>query len=105
LADAPNRNHGKGKGNFWVAVIAVAVIAAAIGVYLYRSPQEDGARTAIVRIARAFGRLVGYRDRARKPIEVIIREIEHGDEVTRAQTITLLHDDLTEPAEFARVFP
>jgi HEAT repeat protein len=105
MADAPAPDHGKGKGNSWVAVIAVAVIAAAIGVYLYRSPQEDGARTVIVRIARAFGRLVGYQDRARKPIEVIIREIEHGDALTRTQTISLLHVDLTGPAEFARVFP
>ena len=105
MADAPDSNHGKGKGKSWVAVIAVAVIAVAIGVYLYRSPQEDGARTVIVRIAHALGRLVGYRDRARKPIEVMIREIENGDEVTRAQTITLLHDHLTEPAEFVRVFP
>jgi hypothetical protein len=40
MTDAPR--HGKGRGKVWVAMTALAVIAAAIGNYLYRSPQEDG---------------------------------------------------------------
>jgi hypothetical protein len=103
MADGPS--HGKGKGKVWVASTALAVIAAAIGIYLFRSPQEDGARRAIVRIARALGRIIGKEDRARKPIAVIVREIEHGDEVQRTHTIIGLGDELTKPAEFARVFP
>jgi HEAT repeat protein len=42
--------------------------------------------------------------RARKPIEVIVREIQQGDEAQRAQTITLLRLELT-GAELAQVFP
>jgi hypothetical protein len=103
MPDAPSR--GKGRGKAWVASTALAVIAAGIGMYIFRSPQEDEARRRIVRIARALGRLVGMEDRARKPIGVIVREIEHGDEVQRAQTIVLLRYELTKPAEFARVFP
>ena len=92
-------------GRVWVALTALAVIAAAIGIYLFLSPQEDGARRRIVRIARALGGLVGKEDRARKPIGVIVREIEHGDEVQRTQAITLLRSELTKPAELAQVFP
>ena len=57
----------------------------------------------IVRMARGLGRLVGQGDRARKPIGVIVREIEQGDEAQKAQTI-LLCFELTE-AELAQVFP
>jgi len=103
MADAANL--GKGTREAWVKAIALAVIAAAIGVYVYRSPPEDRARRVIVRIATALGWRTGKEDRPRKPIEVVIREIEHGDEVTRTQTITLLFYDLRDSAEFAQVFP
>lgn len=103
MADAPN--HGKGTREVWIKAIAFVVTAAAIGVYVYRSPQEDRARSSFVRIATALGWSASKDDRPRKPIDVVIREIEHGDEVTRTQTITLLFYDLRDRAEFARVFP
>ncbi len=103
MADAPSP--GKGKGKVWVAMTALAVIAAASGSYLYRSPREDRARRTIVRIARALGKLTGFEDRARKPIGVIVQELEHGDEVLRTNTIIGLRYELTKPADFAQVFP
>jgi HEAT repeat protein len=75
-----------------------------MGIYIFLSPQQDGARGRIVRMARVLGRLVGLEDRARIPIAVIIREIEQGDEAQRAQTIALLRNDST-GAELAQVFP
>ena len=54
-------------------------------------------------MARGLGRLVGLEDRARKPIGVIVREIEQGDEARRAQAIVLCRE-LT-GAELAQVFP
>jgi hypothetical protein len=103
MADASN--HSNGPGKVWVALTALAAIAVGIGMYFFRSPQEEGARSVIVRIARAFGRLVGKEDRARKPIGVVVQEIEHADEVQRAHTIIGLRYELTEPAEFVQVFP
>jgi HEAT repeat protein len=60
---------------------------------------------AFVRLARAVRRIAGKDDKARKPIGAIIEDIEQGDEVQRAQTIVGLRYELTEPAEFAQVFP
>src|SRR5271157_1806309 len=50
-------DRGKRTGKAWVALTALAVIAAAFGIYYSLSPQEAGARRVIVRIARAVGRL------------------------------------------------
>jgi hypothetical protein len=94
---------GKRKGRVWVTLTAWAIIAAAIGIYIFLSPQQDGVRRRIARMAQVLGRLVGQEDRARKPIGVIIREIEQGDEAGRVQTI-LRSFELTE-AELAQVFP
>jgi HEAT repeat protein len=47
---------------------------------------------------------VGQEDRARKPIGVIVREIDQGDASQKAQTISLLRYELT-GAELAQVFP
>ena len=102
MPDAPGG--GKRIGRVRVALTALAIIAAAIGIYISLSPQQDETRSRIVRMARGLGRLVGREDRARKPIEVIIREIEQGDEARRAQSIVLLRYELTE-AELAQVFP
>ena len=88
MPDAPDG--GKRIGRVGVALTALATIAAAIGIYIFLSPQQDGARWRIVRMARVLGRLVGQEDRARKPIGVIVREIEQGDEAQRAQAIVLL---------------
>jgi HEAT repeat protein len=88
----------------WVVWIALAVIAAAIGTYAFLSPEHNGARRLIGRVTRAMGKLVGSERRAKKPIEVILREIEHGNEVQRTQAIVLLRYDLAE-ADFAKVFP
>jgi HEAT repeat protein len=103
MADAPN--HGTGKRKVWVALAAIAGIAASIGLYIYQSPQAEGPRRLIVRIGRALGRLAGKDDRAKKPIGVVIQEIEHGGEVQKAQSIALLPYELTDPADFAQVFP
>ena len=54
---------------------------------------------------RGLGRLVGMEDRPRKPIGVMIRGIENGDERQRTQSILELRDGLTKPADFAQVFP
>ena len=101
MPDAPDG--GKRIGRVWVALTALAIIAAAIGIYIFLSPQQDGTRWRIVQMARVLGRLVGLEDRARKPIGVIVREIEQGDEARRAQTIFLCHE-LT-GAELAQAFP
>src|SRR5262245_52800109 len=102
MPDAPDG--GKRIGRAWVALTAWAIIAAAIGIYIFLSRQQDKARSRIVRMARVLGKLVGQGDRARKPIGVIIQEIEQGDEARRAQTIVLLRYELT-GAELAQVFP
>jgi len=102
MADAPNQ--GRERRKVWVALTASAVIVAAIGIYIDQSPQAEGARRVISRITRAIGRLVGKEDQARKPIEVIVREIKQGDQVQRTHTILSLNE-LTKPAEFAQVFP
>ncbi len=93
------------KGNVGVVFALGAVIVAALGIYVFRSPDEDGSRRVVVRIARGLGRLVGMEDRPRKPIGVMIRGIENGDERQRTQAILELRDDLTKPADFAQVFP
>ncbi len=101
MPDAPDG--GKRIGRVRLALTALAIIAAAIGIYISLSPQQDGTRSRIVRMARDVGRRVGLENRARKPIAVIIREIEQGDEAGRAQRIVLCHE-LT-GAELAQVFP
>jgi HEAT repeat protein len=103
MADAPNL--GEGRRKLWVGLIAVAGIATGIGLYVYQSPYAEGARGAVVRIARALRRIAGKDDKASKPIAAVIHEIEHGDEVQKAQTIVGLRYELTEPAELAQVFP
>ncbi len=101
MPDAPVG--GKRIGRVWAVLTAWAIIAAAIGIYIFLSPQQDGTRWRIVRMARGLGRLVGLEDRPRKPIGVIVREIEQGDEARKAQTIVLCQE-LT-GAELAQVFP
>ncbi len=101
MPDAPDG--GKRIGRVWVALTAFATIAAAIGIYIFQSPQQDDARSRIIGMARVLGRLVGLEDRARKPIGVIVQEIEQGDEARKAQTIVLCYE-LAE-AELAQVFP
>jgi HEAT repeat protein len=101
MPDAPDG--GKRIGRVSAALTALAIIAAAIGIYIFLSPQQDGTRWRIVQMARVLGRLVGLGDRARKPIGVIVREIEQGDEAQRVQTIFLCHE-LT-GAELAQAFP
>ncbi len=101
MPDAPDG--GKRIGRVWVALTAFATIAAAIGIYIYQSPQQDDTRWHIVRMARVLRRLVGLEDRARKPIEVIVQQIDQGDEAQKVQTIFLCNE-LT-GAEIAQVFP
>ncbi len=101
MPDAPDG--GKRIGRVRVALTAWAIVAAAIGIYIFLSPQQDETRWRIVRMARGLGRLVGREDRARKPIGVIVREIEQGDEARKAQAIFLCRE-LT-GAELAQVFP
>jgi hypothetical protein len=103
MADASNR--GERRRKLWVGLIAVAAITTSIGLYIYHSPHTEGTRTAFVRFARAVRRIAGKDGHAKKPIEVVIQEIDHGDEVQRAQMIVGLSYELTEPAEIAQVFP
>jgi HEAT repeat protein len=103
MAGAPDQR--KGGRQVWGALAAIAGIAVGIGLYIYRSPQAEGARRLFTRIGRAVGTLAGKEDRNRKPIAVVVQEIENGTEVQKAQTIALLRYELTEPADFARVFP
>ncbi len=101
MPDAPDG--GKRVGRARVTLIAWAIVAAAIGIYIFLSPQQVETRSRIVGMARGLGRLVGREDRARKPIGVIVREIEQGDEARRVQAIFLCRE-LT-GAELAQVFP
>jgi hypothetical protein len=89
---------GKRIGRGWGALIAFATIAVAIGIYIFLSPQQDALRGRVLRLIQKQD------DRARKPIGVIIREIDEGDESQKAQAITFLRHDLT-GAELARVLP
>ena len=75
MPDAPDG--GKRIGKAQVGLIAIAIIAA-IGIYIFLSPQQDDTRMRIVRMAQSLRRLVGLKDPARKPIAVIVREIEQG---------------------------
>ncbi len=101
MSDAPDG--GKRIRRVWVALAGWAIIVAAIGLYGFLSPQQDGTRTKITGMARGIGRLLGLGDRARKPIGVIIQQIDQGDEVSRTQAI-LLCSELTD-AELAQVLP
>ena len=94
---------GKRIRRVWVVLAALATVGAAIGIYIFLSPQQDDTRWHIVQMARGLGRLVGPGDRARKPIGVIVREIEQGDEARRVEAIFLCRE-LT-GAELAQVFP
>ncbi len=101
----PDASEGRKRtGRVWTAWTALAVIVAAIGVYIVRSPQADGMRQGILRMARAIGRLAGKEDQPRKPIAEIVREIELGDEAQKAGTLVSLRYEL-KGADFARVFP
>jgi hypothetical protein len=91
-------------GRGWVASIALLTIAVAVGNYVFRSPQLDGFRWRILRFIRGQGGVVGLEGRARKPIGVIVRDIDQGDESQKVQTISLLRYDLTEE-ELVLVFP
>ncbi len=101
MPDAPPG--GKRIGRLRIALTALAIIVAATGIYIFLSPQQEATRWRIVGIARSLGRLVGRKDRDRKPIGVIVREIEQGDEARKAQAIVLCRE-LT-GAELAQVFP
>jgi preprotein translocase subunit YajC len=79
MADA--RARGKGTGKVWVALTVFVVIATAIWVFYSRARQ------------------------ARKRIEAIVWQIEHGDKVEKTLTIRGLYGDLTRPDQFAQVFP
>ncbi len=94
---------GKRIGRFRVALTAAAIVAATTGIYIFLSPQQEETRSRLVGMARGLGRLVGREDRARKPIGVIVREIEQGDEARKAQAIVLCRE-LT-GAELAQMFP
>jgi hypothetical protein len=101
MPDAPGG--GQRTSRVRVALTALAITAAAIGFYVFVSPQQDDARWRIVRMARGLRRLLGQEYRARKPIGVIVLEIEQGDEARKVQTISR-SSELTE-AELALVFP
>ena len=70
MPDAPDG--GKRIGRVRVGLAAVAIIAA-IGIYIFLSPQQDDTRARIVQMARGLRTLVGLKDRASKPIEDIVR--------------------------------
>ena len=94
----------KKKGQVGVAMAVLAIIVAAIGHYIYRSPEHERTRTCIARMFRDLGRLAGVPDRSRKPFEAIVREIETGDPGQRAQAIVVFRYEL-DPADFGRMFP
>ncbi len=101
----PDPSEGKKRtARGWTVSAAMAVIAAAIGIYILRSPQADGTRQGILRMARAVGKLAGKEDQPGKPIAEIVREIEQGDETQKAQALVSLCSELKD-ADFARVFP
>jgi hypothetical protein len=82
----------------------LAVTAAAAGLYVLRSPEEEDARRGAARFARALARYAGKPDRTGKPVGVVVREIERGDEARKADAIALLRYDLA-PRDFPAVFP
>ncbi len=102
MSNAPKS--GNRISRVWVALIALATIAVAIGIYLLLSPQQDGVRGRIVAFTRGLWRLLSPNDRARKSIGVIVREIDQGDETQRTQAIVLLRFGFT-GAELVQVFP
>jgi hypothetical protein len=102
MSDASKGGNRIGRG--WVALIALTTIALAVGNYVVRSPQLDGFRGRILRFTQGQGGVLGQEGQARKPIGVIVSEIEQGDESQKAQTVSLLRYDLTEE-ELVLVFP
>ncbi len=121
MSNAPDGGEKKRISRTRVALIAlalsVAVIMTAIGLYIYRSPQAYfRAWSLFNRITQAMDGSPDAEDRRRnpgassaqilprKPIEVVIREIEQGEEADRARVIGLTRVDLT-PDELRQVFP
>ena len=51
-----------------ICVAALAAIALSFGLYVIQSPPEDPVRRAVVRSARAVGRLIGVGGHARAPL-------------------------------------
>ena len=87
-----------------LCVAALAAIAFAFGLYVVQSPPEDPVRRAVVRSARAVGRLLGVGD-DRPPIGDAIRRVGQGDENARAVAVLQLRYQATDSARFAQVAP
>ena len=85
MTDAPDG--GKRIGRVWVVLAALATVGAAIGIYIFLSPQQDETGGASSRWHGAWEGWLAREDRARKPIGVIVREIEQGDEARRVEAI------------------
>lgn len=121
MSNAPDGGEKKRNRRARVVLIAVAstaaAILAAIGLSIYQSPRAYlRAWSLFNRITQAMDGSPDAEDRARKqgastaqilprkPIEVVIREIEQGEEADRARSIGLTRVDLT-PDELRQVFP
>jgi hypothetical protein len=88
-----------------IAVVALAAIALSFGLYVIQSPPEDSVRRAVVRTARAVGRLIGVGGNARRPIGDLIRRAEQGDDNARAVAVLQLRYEATDSDRFAQVTP
>lgn len=121
MSDAPDGGEKKRSRRTRVALIALALGAAAImtaiGLYIYQSPQAYFRAWSLYnRITQAMDGSPDAADRPgiqgpsaaqilpRKPIKVVIQEIEQGEEADRARAIGLTRVDLT-PDELRQVFP
>jgi hypothetical protein len=87
------------------SVAALAAIAVSFGLYVIQSPPEYPVRRAVVRSARAVGRLIGVGGDARRPIGDLIRRAEQGDDNARAVAVLELRYEVTDSARFAQVTP
>ncbi|MHB1561766.1 MAG: HEAT repeat domain-containing protein [Isosphaeraceae bacterium] len=121
MSDAPDGGEKKKTSRARVAWIALALSAAAImtaiGLSIYQSPRAYFRAWSLYnRITQAMEGSPDADDRPRnqgasmaqilprKPMEVVIREIEQGEEADRARAIGLTRVDLT-PDELRQVFP
>jgi hypothetical protein len=88
-----------------ISSAALAAIAFGFGLYVIQSPPEDSVRRAVVRSAKAVGRLIGVGGNAQRPIGELIRRVEQGDDNARAVAVLELRYEATDSARFTQVMP
>ena len=88
MPDVPDE--GRGTSKIWFVVAIVAIAAFGVRVYQVQSQKDDEDASPW---------------RNKTPIDVVISQIEHGDDDARAYAFSDLIRNVTEPSEFDAIFP